>query len=99
MDEVVTQKEYRLMETRPRLLAQCFERSRDLWKNKYQAANAEVKRFRDNVRDVQQSRQMWREQAELAQSEQQRLEAEVQRLQTLLTAAEAAVEKKVSPNR
>ena len=32
MDAVLTQDEYRLMETRPRLLAQWFERSRDSWK-------------------------------------------------------------------
>ena len=61
MDAVLTQDEYRLMETRPRLLAQWFEQSRDNWKLKNQAASAEVKRFRDNVQAIQQSRQMWRE--------------------------------------
>ena len=72
MDGVATQDEYRLLETRPRVLAKFFEQSRDNWKRKCQEANAEVKRFRDKVRDVQQSRQTWREQAEQSQQEQQR---------------------------
>ena len=95
MDGGTTQAEYRLMETRPRVLAKFVEQSRDNWKRKCQAAIAQVKQFRDNVRDVQQSRQMWRAQAEQVRQEQQRLAAEVQRLQELLAAATAAVEKKV----
>ena len=98
MDAVLTQDEYRLMETRPRLLAQWFEQSRDNWKLKNQAASAEVKRFRDNVQDVQKSRQMWREKAEQALQEQQRLAEEVQQLHIRLDAAEAALEKKSRPN-
>jgi len=61
MNSGAIQAEYRLMETRPRLLARFFEESRDNWKRKCQEAVAEVKQFRDTVRDVQQSRQMWRE--------------------------------------
>ena len=95
MDGVATQDEYRLLETRPRVLAKFFEQSRDNWKRKCQEANAEVKRFRDKVRDVQQSRQTWREQAEQSQQEQQRLAEEVQQLQEQLAAARATVEKKV----
>ncbi len=78
MDDGTIQAEYRLLKTRPRVLAEFFEQSRDKWKFKCQTALAEVKRFRDNIRDVQQSRQIWREQAELARSEQQRLLTEVQ---------------------
>lgn len=95
MDVVVTQDEYRLLETRPRVLAKFFERSRDNWKRKCQEAIADVKRFRDNLRDVQQSRQNWREQAEQAQQEQRRLTVEVQRLQQRLAATEANLGKKV----
>lgn len=99
MDGGAIQVEYRLLETRPRLLARFFEESRDNWKRKCQEAIAEVKQFRDKVRDVQQSRQMWRAQAEQARQEQQRLAAEVQRLQVQLAAATATVEKKVSAAR
>ena len=99
MDGGAIQAEYRLLKTRPRLLARFFEESRDNWKRKCQEAIAEVKQFRDKVRDVQQSRQMWREQAEQARQEQQRLAAEVQRLQAQLAAATATVEKKVSAAR
>lgn len=101
MMDGTSQAEYRLMETRPRVLARFFEKSRDNWKRKCQEATAEVKQFRDKVRNVQQSRQMWRAQAEQARQEQQRLAAEVQRLQeqlaaaTAAAAAAAAVEKKV----
>jgi len=90
------QSEHRLMETRPRVLAKFFEESRDNWKRKCQEATAEVKRFRDKVRDIQLSRQMWREQAEQAVLEQQRLAAEVQRLQEELA---GTVEKKASAAR
>jgi uncharacterized coiled-coil DUF342 family protein len=99
MDVGATRGEYRLLETRPRLLARFFEESRDNWKRKCQAAVAEVKQFRDQVRDVRQSRQMWREQAEQARQEQQRLAAEVQRLRVELAAATAPVGKKVSAAR
>ena len=99
MDAGTIQTEHRLLETRPRVLAQFFEHSRDNWKRKCQAALAEVKRFRDNVRDVQQSRQMWREQAELAQREQQRLVIEVQRLQEQLDAATLPLPQKKTANR
>ncbi len=95
MESCAVQSEYRLMETRPRVLANFFEESRDNWKRKCQEALAEVKQFRDKVRDIQVSRQMWREQAEQSRLEQQRLAAEVQRLQEQLEAT-AAVEKKVS---
>jgi len=95
MDGCEIQSEHPLMETRPRVLAKFFEESRDNWKRKCQEATAEVKRFRDKVRDIQLSRQMWREQAEKAESEQQRLAAEVQRLQEELASA-TTVEKKAS---
>lgn len=99
MDGGTIQAEHRLMETRPRVLAQFFEESRDNWKRKCQEAIAEAKQFRDKVRDVQQSRQQWRAQAEQARQEQQCLAAEVRRLQEQLAAATATAEKKVSAAR
>ena len=94
MSGTVAPKEHRLLEKRPRLLAQFFEKSRDKWKQKYQQAKAQVRAFRDRIRDLEISRATWRDKAEKAQSEQQRLQEQVQQLQEQLAAAEAIDKKK-----
>lgn len=96
MDDDANPADYVLMETRPRVLAKFFEQSRDNWKRKCQAALADVKQFRDKVRDVLESRQMWCERAEQSEQERRRLAAEVQQLRAQLAVANATLEKKVA---
>lgn len=84
-------KEYSLLETRPRVLAQSFRESRDNWKRKCQEAKAEIKSLRGRIRDLELSRAKWRDDAEASQREQQDLREEVERLQTQLTFSAAAV--------
>jgi predicted nucleic acid-binding Zn-ribbon protein len=91
MQIVETQAKYRLLDTRPRVLAKFFQASRDKWKRKCQQAHAENKKLRDQARDVRESRQHWREQAEQAQCEKQRLAADVQLLKEQLAVAEKKV--------
>ena len=78
------EKEYELMEKRPRVLANSFRKSRDNWKRKCQETKAEVKSFRDRVRDLELSRSKWRDDAEEAQREIQRLQEEIEQLQSQL---------------
>ncbi len=78
------EKEYELMEKRPRALANSFRKSRDNWKQKCQEAKAEVKSFRDRMRDLELSRSRWRDDAEVAQREKQRLQEEIGQLQSQL---------------
>lgn len=78
------EKEYELMEKRPRVLANSFRKSRDNWKRKCQETKAEVKSFRDRVRDLELSRSKWRDDAEEAQREKQRLQEEIEQLQSQL---------------
>jgi septal ring factor EnvC (AmiA/AmiB activator) len=47
-----------------RVLARFFEKSRDLWKAKYQALQERIKEFRTEVRDLRRSRDRWRAKAE-----------------------------------
>jgi septal ring factor EnvC (AmiA/AmiB activator) len=47
-----------------RVLARFFEKSRDLWKAKYQALQKRIKEFRTEVRDLRRSRDRWRAKAE-----------------------------------
>lgn len=84
-------KEYSLMESRPRFLAQTFQKSRDNWKRKCQEAKAEIKSLRDRIRDLELSRAKWRDDAETFQRDQQNLREEVERLQAQLTFSAAAV--------
>ena len=92
-------KEYSLLETRPRLLANSFRESRDNWKRKCQEAKAEVKSLRDRIRDLELSRSKWRDDAEVARREHQRSLVEIQTLQSQLTLSAEALaqsdEKKV----
>jgi septal ring factor EnvC (AmiA/AmiB activator) len=65
----------------PRVLASCFLRSRDNWKQKYKALKSELKRWQVRVHDVTQSRQQWREKAEAKERELAALQAQLQELQ------------------
>ena len=47
-----------------RVLVRFFEKSRDLWKAKYQALQGRIKEFRTEVRDLRRSRDRWRTKAE-----------------------------------
>ena len=47
-----------------RVLARFFEKSRDLWKAKYQVLQERIKEFRTEVRDLRRSRDRWRAKAE-----------------------------------
>lgn len=89
------EKKYRLLETRPRVLANFFRESRDNWKRKYQEAKSEFQAFRGRIRDLELSRAKWRDQAEQSQSELQRLEQELRHLKEKLASGELRDEKKV----
>ena len=52
-----------------RVLARFFEKSRDLWKAKYQALQERIKEFRTEVRDLRRSRDRWRAKAEALQEQ------------------------------
>lgn len=64
-----------------RVLAACFQKGRDNWKQKYMDAKTELKRFKVRVADVCQSRDAWRAKAEARQIELQDLQAQIQELQ------------------
>ena len=95
MGVAADEKKYRLLETRPRVLANFFRESRDNWKLKFQQTKSEFQAFRGRIRDLELSRAKWRDQAEQSQSEQQRLQQEVQQLQEKLASFETRDEKKV----
>ena len=84
-------KRYALLETRPRVLAESFRKSRDNWKRRCQEAKAEVKSLRDRIRDLELSRAKWRDDAEAYQREQQYLREEVERLESQLRLSGAAL--------
>ena len=48
-------------------LVRSFEKSRDRWKEKCQAAKSELKRTQNMVRDVRKSREAWRARATQAE--------------------------------
>ena len=96
MSDVAEGNAYRLMETRPRLLAKFFQRSRDNWKRKYQQVKGEIKGFQIRVRDLEQSREQWRDEAERSRCEQQRLAEECRQLQERLAASDEVNKKKVT---
>jgi len=60
-----------------RVLARFFEKSRDLWKAKYQALQARIKEFRTEVRDLRRSRDRWRAKAEALKEQVEKLRAQV----------------------
>jgi len=53
-----------------------LKRSRELWKQKYMGAKAEVKKQTNRANDVGKSRAKWRSQAELLQQQLAALQAE-----------------------
>ncbi len=87
----MTSKEegYRLLETRPRFLAQKFRESRDRWKAKCQESKAMAKKLRDRIRDLELSRCKWRDEAEDAIESNKQLQDEIDRLRSeLMVSAE-----------
>ena len=82
-----------------RVLAACFQKSRDNWKQKCMESKAELKRWKVRVADVGRSRDDWRSKAEIRQTENESLQAQVQRQQDQLaevTSQAAADEKKTA---
>ena len=76
-----------------------LKRSRDRWKKKARQNNAELKRLRQRVADVDASRAHWREQAESARQEIERLQPAMAELQARLDQqAEDASQKKGMPS-
>jgi len=61
-----------------RVLARFFEKSRDLWKAKYQALQDRIKAFRTEVRDLRRSRDRWRAKAEALERETKELRSQLQ---------------------
>jgi predicted nucleic acid-binding Zn-ribbon protein len=61
-----------------------LKRSRDRWKHKARRNNAELKRLRQRVADLEASRTHWRQQAEAARHESQRLQSSRAELQARL---------------
>ena len=61
-----------------RVLARFFEKSRDLWKSKYQALQEQIKQFRTEVRDLRRSRDRWRAKAEALEQQIGELRAQMQ---------------------
>ncbi len=61
-----------------RVLARFFEKSRDLWKAKYQALQERIKEFRTEVRDLRRSRDRWRAKAEVLERQIGELRAQMQ---------------------
>jgi len=61
-----------------RVLARFFEKSRDLWKAKYQAVQERIKACRTEVRDLRRSRDRWRAEAEALERQLEDLRAQMQ---------------------
>lgn len=92
-------KQYPLLDTRPRVLAQSFCKSRDNWKRKCQEAKAELKSLRGRIRDLELSRSKWRDDAEMSQKEERRLQNIVESLQSELAISAQAVAQESSKKR
>lgn len=60
-----------------RVLARFFEKSRDLWKAKYQALQERLKASRTEMRDLRRSRDRWRAKAEALEQQMNELRAEM----------------------
>jgi uncharacterized coiled-coil DUF342 family protein len=61
-----------------RVLARFFEKSRDLWKAKYQRLQERIKQVRTEVRDLRRARDRWRAKAEALQEQIVELRAQIQ---------------------
>lgn len=92
-------KEYPLLDSRPRVLAQSFRKSRDNWKRKCQEAKAELKSLRGRIRDLELSRSKWRDDAEMSQKEQRRLQNVIESLQSDLAISAQAIAQESSKKR
>jgi len=95
MVNLPTHKPYKSYQSPLRKLVRFFERSRDGWKAKCQAAKKRLKRFKHRVRFLHQSRERWRERAKELEVEVVRLQKEQARLEKQMaqlkqTQAEAA---------
>ena len=77
-----------------RVLARCFQRSRDNWKRKYMELKSELKRCQVRMHDMAESRQQWREKAEATERQLATLEAELQELQRQVDASGSESRKK-----
>jgi chromosome segregation ATPase len=62
-----------------RVLARFFEKSRDLWKEKYQRLQVRMKAFRTELRDLRRARDRWRAKAEALKQETRELRSQLQR--------------------
>jgi len=89
-------KKLRLLETRPRVLAQYFQKSRDQWKRKCQESKDQVRAFRVRTRDLERSRAKWRIAAEQSEQAQERLRQENAQLRHQLAACETHDEVKIA---
>jgi chromosome segregation ATPase len=77
-----------------------LKRSRDRWKNKARRNNAELKRLRQRVADLEASRAHWRQQAETARHEIERLQPSIAERQAGLDPqADDASQRKGTPSR
>ena len=61
-----------------RVLVRFFEKSRDLWKAKYQVLQERIKEFRTEVRDLRRSRDRWRAKAGALEQQIGELRAQMQ---------------------
>jgi phage shock protein A len=73
-----TQQESTSYRSPLRVLARAFEKSRDLWKAKYQVLQERVKAFRTEIRDLRRSRDRWRARAEALEQEANQLRTQLQ---------------------
>ena len=77
-----------------RVLARCFQRSRDNWKRKYMELKSELKRCQVRMHDMAESRRQWREKAEATERELAALQRELQELQRQVNCSGSESEKK-----
>jgi hypothetical protein len=79
--------------SRPGALIWFFRKSRDRWKQKYQALKATVKKHKNRVADANKSREQWRLKAEAVSQRLETLELENAELLTKISVLER--EKKI----
>jgi predicted nucleic acid-binding Zn-ribbon protein len=77
-----------------RVLARCFQRSRDNWKRKYMELKSELKRCQVRMHDMADSRQQWREKAEATERELAALQGELQERQRQVNSSGSESQKK-----
>ena len=77
-----------------RALAWSFHKSRENWKRKYADAKRELKRSRDQARDLRKSRGRWQEKAAALEAENRSLEQILAKLQSELAEQDTSAKKK-----